>query len=101
MKIVNLLITIMALTRHVNYTAVGMPIRYHRTPERHTSLPKLLKKNLIKRFIPVDEDFLQTFISPDYYDEPSEWSTEFENAFDEPDGLSQQTNGSALTSDIY
>ena len=98
MKIANLLITIMALTRHVNYTAVGMPIRYHRTPERHTSLPNLLKKNLIKRFIPVDEDFLQTFISDDYYDEPSEWNTKFENAFDEPNGLLQRTNGSASTS---
>ena len=44
MKIANLLLTIMALTRHVNYTAVGMPIRYHRTPEEHTSLPKPVKE---------------------------------------------------------
>ena len=98
MKSVNLLIIIMALTRHVNYTAVGMPIRYHRTPEKHTSLPKRLENNLIKRSIPVDEEFFQSLISDDYYDEPSEWNTEFENAFDEPNGPSQPTNGSASTS---
>ena len=99
MNLTSLLIAlIMTLTRHNNNIAVGRPIRSHRTPERHASSYNQSGRNLVKRYIPVDEDFLQTFISTDYYDQPSEWNTGFENAFDEPDEPSQRSNESVLTS---